>query len=94
MKYWTLMIGVLLAGCTTTPPTNVHQPMTARPTARYDAPMGNGAIFQTGQSRPLFEDRRARFVGEQHRAVEATRHEHDGRRSGGHRRRGYNHRRT
>ena len=64
MKYWILIIGGLLAGCTTTPPTNVHQPMTARPTARYDSPMGNGAIFQTGQSRPLFEDRRARFVGD------------------------------
>ncbi len=64
MKIIFLFFIVLLAGCTTTPPTNVHQPMTARPAARYDAPVGNGAIFQAGYSRPMFEDRRARFVGD------------------------------
>lgn len=64
MKYFLLVIALLSAGCTTTPPTNVHQPMTARPTARFDAPVGNGSIFQAGYSRPLFEDRRARFVGD------------------------------
>eukprot|EP01034_Spumella_vulgaris_P042739 gene42739-53024_t len=53
-----------IAGCTTVPPTNVHQPMTARPTPRFDMASGNGSIYQIGYSRPLFEDRRARFVGD------------------------------
>ncbi len=54
----------ILAGCTTVPPTNVHQPMTARPAPRNEVAAGNGAIFQAAQSRPLFEDRRARYVGD------------------------------
>ncbi len=55
----------LLAGCvTTTPPTMVHQPMTARPEPRSDIYATQGAIFNTGGSRPLFEDRRARYVGD------------------------------
>jgi len=53
-----------LAGCTTVPPTNVHQPMTARPTPRMEAMQANGAIYQASYSRPLFEDRRARYVGD------------------------------
>lgn len=61
----------LLSGCAaiySTPPTAVHQPMTARsaPSAQGSTP--NGAIFQTAQRaghvRPLFEDRRARYVGD------------------------------
>ena len=55
----------LVAGCvTTTPPTAVHQPMTARPAARNETLPGNGAIYQASYARPLFEDRRARFVGD------------------------------
>jgi flagellar L-ring protein precursor FlgH len=55
----------VLAGCvTTTPPTAVHQPMTARPAARNEAVPGNGAIYQASFARPLFEDRRARMVGD------------------------------
>lgn len=55
----------LLAGCvTSTPPTAVHQPMTARPAARNETLPGNGAIYQASYARPLFEDRRARFVGD------------------------------
>ncbi|MDP3539390.1 MAG: flagellar basal body L-ring protein FlgH [Azonexus sp.] len=64
MKRLLLFAAVVCAGCTTVPPTNIHQPMTARPAPRYEAQVGNGAIFQTGYSRPLFEDRRARFVGD------------------------------
>jgi len=54
-----------LAGCaTTTPPTAVHQPMTARPEPHsYAAPL-NGAIYNVASARPLFEDRRARFIGD------------------------------
>jgi len=57
----------LLSGCAAiqgTPPTAVHQPMTARPEARVPAAPATGAIFQTSQTRPLFEDRRARLVGD------------------------------
>jgi flagellar L-ring protein precursor FlgH len=62
---WFLVAGLAVAGCvTTTPPTSVHQPMTVRPEPRQSQPLANGAIYQAGQVRPLFEDRRARFVGD------------------------------
>jgi flagellar L-ring protein precursor FlgH len=55
----------VLAGCvTSTPPTAVHQPMTTRPAARNEIVPNNGAIYQASFARPLFEDRRARFVGD------------------------------
>lgn len=54
----------VLAGCQTVPPTNVHQPMSARPVPRGDQVATNGSIFQSSASRPLFEDRRARYVGD------------------------------
>jgi len=53
-----------LSGCSTTPPTSVHQPMTARPEYRPIQQAANGSIFQDSSARPLFEDRRARFVGD------------------------------
>jgi flagellar L-ring protein precursor FlgH len=55
---------LLLAACNTVPPTNVHQPMTVRPLARGTTPPANGSIYQPGVSRTLFEDRRARYVGD------------------------------
>ena len=59
---------LLLAACTTVPPTNVHQPMTARPQPRPEqlaaALASTGSIYQAGASRTLFEDRRARHVGD------------------------------
>jgi flagellar L-ring protein precursor FlgH len=64
----------LVAGCTgTLSPfrvVEVHQPVSARPVAVTPVPGGNGAIFQTAGStvgtvyQPLFEDRRARAVGD------------------------------
>ena len=63
---------LVLQGClTTTPPSTVHQPMTARPVP-VDAPaVANGSIYQANYQpqafygyRPLFEDRRARMVGD------------------------------
>ena len=57
----------LLSGCAavhTTPPTAVHQPMTAVPEARAQMVPANGAIYQASHARPLFEDRRARNVGD------------------------------
>lgn len=58
---------VLLSGCAAlqaTPPTAVHQPMSMRPEMRTPQASQPGAIFQPGFTRPLFEDRRARFVGD------------------------------
>lgn len=64
MKFIFWLFLLLTVGCSTVPPTNVHQPMTARPAPRYEMANGNGAIYQATSSRPLFEDRRARFVGD------------------------------
>ena len=62
------LTGLLLGACTTVPPTNVHQPMSARPAQRPDALAASlaatGSIYQAGTSRTLFEDRRARYVGD------------------------------
>jgi flagellar L-ring protein precursor FlgH len=56
---------VAVTGCVSTAPgTAVHQPMSVRPEAKELATLGNGAIFNVTSSRPLFEDRRARFVGD------------------------------
>ena len=57
---------VWLVGCALmTPPTNVHQPMTARPQPVAQAPAGNGSIYKVGYAdKRFFEDRRARSVGD------------------------------
>jgi flagellar L-ring protein FlgH len=61
---WLLVLASLLAACV--PSTNIKQPLTAVPAPRpQEGHDGNGAIFQTGiNERPLFEDRRARNVGD------------------------------
>jgi flagellar L-ring protein precursor FlgH len=66
MNKWLVMIfsTLVLGACTTVPPTNVHQPMTARPAPRPEALAATGSIYQAGVSRTLFEDRRARYVGD------------------------------
>ena len=51
-------------GCGTTPSSIVQQPTTARPQAIPVQAAANGAIYQTAAYRPLFEDRRARHVGD------------------------------
>lgn len=54
----------LLAGCAEVPPTDMHQPLTARP-AVQPKPPADGAIYHAGISEhPLFEDVRARNVGD------------------------------
>jgi flagellar L-ring protein precursor FlgH len=65
---------LLAAGCSSmqTPTVPVHEPTSARPepsvaaaAARQPPPVqANGAIFQLATYRPLFEDRRARLVGD------------------------------
>lgn len=53
-----------LAGCVA-PSTTIQTPLTARPAEREVLPPHNGAIFQAGKNEhPLFEDRRARNVGD------------------------------
>lgn len=64
MKRFLMLALAICAGCTSVPPTNVHQPMSVRPVPRTDFSSANGAIFQAGGARPLFDDRRARFVGD------------------------------
>ena len=62
-----VLLLVLVTGCASpyaTAPTAVHQPMTARPEAPQRTSSANGAIYQASHARPLFEDRRARHVGD------------------------------
>ncbi|MDE2342860.1 MAG: flagellar basal body L-ring protein FlgH [Betaproteobacteria bacterium] len=62
-----LVIAVLvLAGCGTPPSTHIKEPFSARPTDPLANPApADGAIFQTGfNQHPLFEDVRARNVGD------------------------------
>lgn len=64
MKFLILLVAVLVSACTTVPPTNIHQPMSARPAPRIAPEVGNGSIYQANTGRPLFEDRRARYIGD------------------------------
>lgn len=60
-----VMAVAALSGCvTTTPPTAIHQPMSVRPEPRLAVAPANGAIYNVANARPLFEDRRARYVGD------------------------------
>lgn len=58
------LAAIALAGCGTTPSTITQGPTTARPVAQAVPPANNGAIYQAASYRPLFEDRRARQVGD------------------------------
>jgi len=56
---------LVLSGCSSMLRTvEVQQPMTAKPAAAPVRSAGNGAIFQSIAYQPLFEDRRARNVGD------------------------------
>lgn len=60
-----MLLALGLAACTVVEPsTKIHQPMTARPMERTQAVYNDGAIYHAGNSRPLFEDRRPRMVGD------------------------------
>jgi flagellar L-ring protein precursor FlgH len=60
-----LMLGMLaLAGCSTTPSSIVQRPTTARPLMADLAVPSNGAIYHAATFRPMFEDRRARHIGD------------------------------
>lgn len=53
-----------LAACSVTPTTIVQGPLTARSRPPASSEGTPGAIFQNAAYRPLFEDRRARLVGD------------------------------
>jgi flagellar L-ring protein precursor FlgH len=67
MKPILLIIGFCLAtltGCAFTPQPIVHQPLSIESqSAKHQIEM-NGAIFQAASYRPLFEDSKARLVGD------------------------------
>jgi len=66
MRAYIIPATLLLAGCiATTPSTSVHQPMTARPVEPKAPALATGTIYQASYNyQPLFEDRRARRVGD------------------------------
>jgi flagellar L-ring protein precursor FlgH len=55
---------LLLAGCATAPTSIVQGPTSARPMLVENAPSSDGAIYSAGSYRPMFEDRRARHIGD------------------------------
>ncbi len=60
-----LLIPVLcLAACAVTPPPIVHQPTSVPAQSARPQKQANGAIFQQATYRPLYEDVRARMVGD------------------------------
>tara|TARA_R110001599_G_scaffold159052_1_gene346160 strand:+ start:183194 stop:183865 length:672 start_codon:yes stop_codon:yes gene_type:complete len=68
MKIFTTLFFVamsaVLAGCAT-PESIVQTPTTARPQALNSVlPPANGSIYQAASYRPMFEDRRARLIGD------------------------------
>ena len=62
-KIFMTMCAGLLAGCAVTPPSIVQHPTTGRPQRTAAAP-ANGSIYQNAGFRPLFEDYRARMIGD------------------------------
>lgn len=66
MKYAlvSVFVTVALAGCSAVPSSIVQRPSGARPVPAEPITVANGSIFQSAAYRPLFEDRRARHVGD------------------------------
>lgn len=65
-KWLAVLAALLLSGCGALKTVEITQPLTARPAPIVAAPgaQTSGAIFQTVNFQPLFEDRRARNVGD------------------------------
>jgi flagellar L-ring protein precursor FlgH len=55
---------LFMNACSFTPTTVVQQPLTARSTATPPANPNSGTIFNSRAYRPMFEDRKPRFVGD------------------------------
>lgn len=65
VKMLVLLSLMVLAGCATTPSSTIKQPLTARPQPTAAPLVANGAIYQAGHNKLfLFEDRRARNIGD------------------------------
>jgi len=64
MKLIVSMCLLALAGCSVTPSSIVVRPPAVRPSAVEPAAPSNGAIYQASAYRPMFEDRRARHLGD------------------------------
>ncbi len=65
--FFSIVTGALLAalaGCASVPDTIIQHPSSTSPQPPAAAAPANGAIFQTASYRPMFEDRRARLVGD------------------------------
>jgi flagellar L-ring protein precursor FlgH len=61
----TLIVAMLaLAGCSATPTSIVQRPTSQRPLLPEPAVASNGAIYQAAAYKPMFEDRRARHIGD------------------------------
>ncbi|WP_426190356.1 flagellar basal body L-ring protein FlgH [Massilia sp. DWR3-1-1] len=59
-----LALVALLAGCATTPTTITARAAPVRGVAGDLPPPSNGAIYQASTFRPMFEDRKARHIGD------------------------------
>jgi flagellar L-ring protein precursor FlgH len=65
LKWIWLMVGVMvLSACSTTPPAIVHQSGVVHSQSAKNQREANGAIFQAASYRPLFEDVKARMIGD------------------------------
>lgn len=63
-KIYLLSSALLLSGCAIAPDSIVKQPMTAKPQVIASTTAKSGAIFNNAAYRPMFEDRRPRYVGD------------------------------
>lgn len=64
MKPMLFLVALALAGCAATPTSIVQIPTSARPIPADASVAANGAIYQAATYRPMFEDRRARHIGD------------------------------
>jgi flagellar L-ring protein precursor FlgH len=64
MKPICLLALLALAGCSATPTSIVQRPTSARPMLAAGTPPLDGAIYSAASYRPMFEDRRARHIGD------------------------------
>jgi len=68
MRFFSVIVMCLLTmgmvACSTVPDSIIQHPSSTRPQAAAPAAPSNGAIFQASAYRPMFEDRRARMVGD------------------------------
>jgi flagellar L-ring protein FlgH len=59
-----VMSVAVLSGCAVAPDSIVQHPTTARPAMPSAPAASGGAIYQAATFRPMFEDRRARLIGD------------------------------